>query len=281
MKRAQEMKEINPREVFLADDETFKRISKDSGIKKPKQQRPEIVLQQIPNSNSDEGNKLLKKESKKNLVELKWEFSLHRFLQEKQLFRAMEEEQVSSNYTFDDDDEEAEEEGLTPLFMSNIKEELAVHRIRLDYVSKNLKGNNYAKLCKEEYMSVVGPEVFDRASKLPKVISLNLKKETRSTGSVSGMADERRKSKKKLMSSDATPEQTSEKSLCSEEKSSIDVNESKNLDVNEVEAMLSALAKYASGKIIFFSLLAILFIYSNRCIFSTETLLKTQTTQRP
>lgn len=168
VRKAQECRQPLDKEVFVVDKESWNKICQSHPqLMRPSRQRPEIVLQDASSPDLDNYTEISKKKSSRRFIELKFGFSVFSFIREKEL-RTDEREQVSSVENIEEH-EEYEEEITNPMFMSNIREEVAVNRIRLNFVSKKMKGNAYAKLYKEEYMSVIGPEVFDRATKLPKV----------------------------------------------------------------------------------------------------------------
>lgn len=162
-----------------------------------KRTRPEIVLHEIPRRNVEGPVKKREKELFLRTIELKFGFSLFSFFKEKEELSKKDEE-ISSVSLEDEDDNEDEE--AIPLFMSNIREEVTVNRIRFNFVSKNVKGNAYEKLLREEYMGLIGPEVFDRATKLPKLTSISkafVKDDAQNTASLPALTESSRKLKRK------------------------------------------------------------------------------------
>ncbi|EEB16620.1 hypothetical protein Phum_PHUM430240 [Pediculus humanus corporis] len=183
--------------IFKIDDNTWKDLgANDTSVNKPKTGRPEIFLKDLTNLNASIENSLLREEKKRKTLTLKFGFSLFSFLREKEELKIKEEEQLSyiSNTDDDEDEEDGEDYNMAmPLFMSNIKEEVPVNRIHLDFVSRKIKGNTYAKLYKEDYMSVIGPEVYERATKLPKLNSpIYSKLLTKSSTSLPNITDKKK-----------------------------------------------------------------------------------------
>ena len=183
--------------IFKIDDNTWKDLgANDTSVNKPKTGRPEIFLKDLTNLNASIENSLLREEKKRKTLTLKFGFSLFSFLREKEELKIKEEEQLSyiSNTDDDEDEEDGEDYNMAmPLFMSNIKEEVPVNRIHLDFVSRKIKGNTYAKLYKEDYMSVIGPEVYERATKLPKLNSpIFSKLLTKSSTSLPNITDKKK-----------------------------------------------------------------------------------------
>lgn len=75
------------------------------------------------------------------------------------------------------DNTEAEEHLSKYMIMSNLKEEGQVFRIRLESAVEVRRAHKYADLYRQPQMSIIGPEVFDNACKLKKLISLSTDEE--------------------------------------------------------------------------------------------------------